>query len=62
MSNSDPVPPLAAPPLSMAQLNRSGYVLAMAVLQSPLWATADDELRVAVERFTLDLKEVPHAG
>jgi len=31
---------------------RAGYVLAMAVLQSPLYAAGDDELRAAVAHFT----------
>ena len=32
-------------------MERAGYVLAMAVLQSPLYATGDDELRNAVALF-----------
>lgn len=33
--------------------SRAGYVLAMAVLQSDAWITADDELQEAVRYFTL---------
>jgi hypothetical protein len=51
-----PEPPAAVrQSAGLARVVHQSYVMAMAILQSPLYATADDELRQAVDDALIHL-------